>query len=422
MAAPPARATRVAVATTQSGELVLIATLATKKETQVIRPPSTRNCPHSLTELQQGVSSATQSVPRHSICQRMPVSLLSLLPGPSGPASEHTDSPPTSTWQLIAIDASSGELVHRGIAGHDVFPSESDAMEAIRARFCGGKSIPSLVQGHAFLGMATTPTQVCPSAACPRALLSGRWRRTERAPPPDHDSARPRSNVPTRAHPCAPASPAPPPLQVQILVAVEVRRDPLPGGCVPPATLRHAPPRSVPARRAALTVRFWPRAGAATRCAPSAARSGWGRRCPRPARARRRPRPTARAWSGCVTFQSTGCTSTRRRATSRVPTRRPDRSSGVAPARPRTARRPPPAPRPRDAVRDATSDTTPTTAGTSGSRARLSAGGCAGCARSSYKASHAARHHPHPPRPVPPRAAASPGQRASWRLRGAAAR
>jgi hypothetical protein len=67
------------------------------------------------------------------------------------------------TWQLISVDASSGELVHRGIAGHDVFASESEAMDALRARFCGGKSIPALVHGHAFLGMVHTSTQVLPS-------------------------------------------------------------------------------------------------------------------------------------------------------------------------------------------------------------------------------------------------------------------
>ncbi|KAJ1481922.1 SacI homology domain-containing protein [Baffinella frigidus] len=111
MSAPPAHVTRVAVATTPSGELVLVATLATKKQTQ-----------------------------------------------------------------LISVDASSGELVHRGIVGHDVFASEAEAMEALRARFCGGKSIPAIVHGHAFLGMVHTSTQV------------------------------------------------------QVLVASEVRRDPLPGG------------------------------------------------------------------------------------------------------------------------------------------------------------------------------------------------
>ena len=38
MSAPPAHVTRVAVATTPSGELVLVATLATRKQTQVRLP------------------------------------------------------------------------------------------------------------------------------------------------------------------------------------------------------------------------------------------------------------------------------------------------------------------------------------------------------------------------------------------------
>jgi hypothetical protein len=61
---------------------------------------------------------------------------------------------------VISVDQSSGELVHTGVPGHDVFPCENDALQMVRARLCGGKALPVLVRGHAFLGIVLTPVQV----------------------------------------------------------------------------------------------------------------------------------------------------------------------------------------------------------------------------------------------------------------------
>ena len=77
---------------------------------------------------------------------------------------------------LFAVDQASGELVHRGVEGRDVFSSEEEALHMVRTRLCGGKALTTIVRGHAFLGLVLTP------------------------------------------------------LQAMVLVAVEVRRDPLPAG------------------------------------------------------------------------------------------------------------------------------------------------------------------------------------------------
>jgi len=77
---------------------------------------------------------------------------------------------------LITVDDSSGTLIYQGIPGHDTFDTEEDALAWCSSRCCCGKPVQSIVRGHAFLGMVVTP------------------------------------------------------LQVLVLVAVEVKRDPLPGG------------------------------------------------------------------------------------------------------------------------------------------------------------------------------------------------
>jgi hypothetical protein len=45
------------------------------------------------------------------------------------------------------------------VPGEDIFASEEDALRTISARLCGGKAIPKLVRGQAFLGMVLTPVQ-----------------------------------------------------------------------------------------------------------------------------------------------------------------------------------------------------------------------------------------------------------------------
>jgi len=49
--------------------------------------------------------------------------------------------------------------VHAGVAGQDVFQSEDEALRMVSERLCGGKSLPKVVRGHAFLGMVLTPIQ-----------------------------------------------------------------------------------------------------------------------------------------------------------------------------------------------------------------------------------------------------------------------
>ena len=60
----------------------------------------------------------------------------------------------------VTVDQGSGELLHRGVPGQDLFPSEDDALRTMGGRLCGGKAFSKLVRGHAFLGMVVTPTQV----------------------------------------------------------------------------------------------------------------------------------------------------------------------------------------------------------------------------------------------------------------------
>ena len=49
--------------------------------------------------------------------------------------------------------------MHAGVAGQDVFQSEDEALRMVSERLCGGKSLPKVVRGHAFLGMVLTPMQ-----------------------------------------------------------------------------------------------------------------------------------------------------------------------------------------------------------------------------------------------------------------------
>ena len=60
---------------------------------------------------------------------------------------------------VVTVDQASGELVHAGVSGHDIFPSEDEALRMVTARLCGGKAIPTLLRGYAFLGIVVTPTQ-----------------------------------------------------------------------------------------------------------------------------------------------------------------------------------------------------------------------------------------------------------------------